>query len=210
MDDDRRQGPKGVPGDGVPGKGAGGTPTGGTRDPDAGEPQSGRRGSETPEEAPTTPDSPGSLIEYGVMIQRALRAVVRDALTLVCEQGLPGDHHFFLEFETTAPGVELPASLCREFPDTMRIVLQHQFWNLWVGPDHFEVDLRFGGRITRLAVPFDALTAFIDPAAGLALRFEPQDEEADPDPRAPEPDAEAAPDASAPVVSIDAFRKRGR
>lgn len=154
-----------------------------------------------------------SLIDYRALIQRALRAVVHDTLLQVSMQGLPGDHHFYIDFETQATGTQVPAALRQEFPELMRIVLQRQFWNLAVDDDGFEVDLRFGGRGTHLRVPFDAVTAFVDPAANLVLRFDPETVEDDaPEDASPEEMPTAGtddrPKGDAEVVSIDAFRNR--
>lgn len=176
---------------------------------------------ETPDEAGTGPES-ASLIDYRGIIQRALRDVPRDVLTLAAEEGLPGAHHFLIDFQTDHPGVEMPARLFKQFPASMRIVLQHQFWNLEVMDDAFEVDLRFGGEYARLHVPFDAMTAFIDPVAEIAFAFDPDAAEAlaaAEDTSADEATAADAPpvadrgeagDSGGAVVSLDAFRKRDR
>lgn len=155
---------------------------------------------------PNPPDdeSPSMLIDYPGMVQRALRAVVRDALETVATSGLPGDHHFVIDFATGAPGVMMPDALRREHPETIRIVLQHQFWNLEVRDDAFAVDLRFGGRLTRLEVPWTAIVSFVDPAAEVGLQFDldgASDDASDSDEQ-PE-----APSTEGQVVSIDAFRK---
>lgn len=157
-----------------------------------------------------------SLIDYPRLIQRALRAVVRDTLLLVSEEGLPGDHHFYIDFETHATGTQVPEALRQEFPELMRIVLQRQFWNLEVDDDGFAVDLRFGGRGAHLRIPFNAVTAFVDPAANLVLRFDPESFEEDTDDDAGLDDAspdgndagDERPQGEAEVVSIEAFRKR--
>lgn len=110
-------------------------------------------------------------IDYPGLLRRATLGLVREALELAASEGLPGDHHFFLTFRTTEDGVELPASLARQYPETMTIVLQHQFWSLDVGDEGFAVTLRFGGQHERLRVPWDALTAFLDPSVPFGLDF---------------------------------------
>ncbi len=103
-----------------------------------------------------------------------MRDVVRRVLADVAEQGLPGDHHFFIGFRTGHPGVVMPRSLRDLYPEEMSLILQHQFWNLAVDDDGFAVELTFSGRRQRLEIPFAALTMFADPAAELALRFMPR------------------------------------
>ncbi|HUF77725.1 MAG TPA: ClpXP protease specificity-enhancing factor SspB [Thermoanaerobaculia bacterium] len=150
-------------------------------------------------------------LDYHAMVQRALRAVVREALAVAAEQGLPGDHHFFVSFRTGAPGVVLPGFLRDRFPEEVTIVLQHRFWELEVDDEAFSVTLDFDASRHRLGVPWEAVTAFVDPAAELALRFG----EAEPAGRAVAGSEEAtqehspgAQDATAEVVNISAFRKK--
>lgn len=143
-------------------------------------------------------------IDYAARIQDSLRSLVRDLLTEVADEGLPGEHHFYLTFRTTTEGVELPSRLAARFPQEMTIVLQHQFEDLAVDESCFGVTLRFDGRPERLVVPFSALTAFADPAAEFALRW-PAPGEEPPDAAPAEP--ERGDGAGAEVVSLDAFRK---
>ena len=111
-------------------------------------------------------------IRYDILTQDALRGVVRQVLTDAAKKGLPGEHHFFITFDTRAPGVRLSARMREQYPEEMTIVLQHQFWDLKVTEDHFEVGLSFGGVPERLAVPFTAIKAFVDPSVQFALQFE--------------------------------------
>lgn len=110
-------------------------------------------------------------IDYPGLLRRATLGLVREALELAASEGLPGEHHFFVTFRTAEEGVEIPTSLARQYPDTMTIVLQHQYWNLDVGDEGFAVTLRFGGQHERLRVPWDALTAFLDPSVPFGLDF---------------------------------------
>ncbi len=126
-------------------------------------------------------------MDYEALVHTALRGVVRGALARVAESGLPGAHHFYIEFRTDAPGVDLARRLRARFPERMTIVLQHQFQDLEVDDDGFAVTLSFDGKHERLAVPFDAVAAFTDPEASFALQFDPL-----PAPAA-EDDAEDAP-----------------
>ncbi len=104
--------------------------------------------------------------------------MVRTVLADAAKKGLPGEHHFKITFTTTAPGVRLSERMRAQYPEAMTIVLQHQFWDLIVGDDGFEVGLSFGGVPERLAVPFDAMTAFYDPAVQFGFQFETIDAEA--------------------------------
>jgi hypothetical protein len=90
----------------------------------------------------------------------------------VAKKGLPGDHHFKITFNTAAPGVRLSERLRAQYPEAMTIILQHQFWDLAVGERAFEVGLSFGGISERLAVPYDAIIAFYDPAVQFGFQFE--------------------------------------
>src|SRR6202167_5763073 len=112
-------------------------------------------------------------IRYDILAQEALRGVVRTVLTDAASKGLPGEHHFKITFNTTAPGVRLSERMRAQYPESMTIVLQHQFWDLAVSDDIFEVGLSFGGAPERLAVPFAAVTAFYDPGVQLGFQLEP-------------------------------------
>ena len=117
-------------------------------------------------------DTPESLIPYDEIVQDALRAVVGRVLGEVAQTGgLPGDHHFYITFNTRFPGVSIPKHLSERFPEEMTIVIQHRFWDLKVEEDGFTVGLSFGGVPATLYVPFAAVTQFHDPAVEFALTF---------------------------------------
>lgn len=118
-------------------------------------------------------------IRYDLLVQDALRGMVRDLLAKVAREGLPGDHHFFVTFKTHAPGVQLSARMKARYPDEITIVLQHQFWDLTVNDRQFEVGLAFSNIPERLIVPFTALTGFHDPSVPFMLKFEQKDEAGD-------------------------------
>jgi hypothetical protein len=111
-------------------------------------------------------------IRYDILAQAALRGVVRTVLADAAKKGLPGEHHFKITFNTTAPGVRLSERTRARYPSDMTIVLQHQFWDLVVTEQGFEVGLSFGGVPERVAVPFDAVTAFYDPSVQFGFQFE--------------------------------------
>ena len=114
-------------------------------------------------------------IRYDVLARDALRGVLRRVLTDAAEHGLPGEHHFFITFLSTADGVKLSPRLLAQYPEEMTIILQHQFWDLVVTEDRFEVGLSFGGIPERLVVPFAAIKSFLDPSVQFRLQFEPTD-----------------------------------
>ncbi len=111
-------------------------------------------------------------IRYDLLTQQALRSVVKRVLTDAAKGGLQGEHHFYIAFQTTAPGVRLSAVLRQQYPEEMTIVLQHQFWDLGVTEQAFEVKLSFNGVPERLLVPFDAIKGFFDPSVQFGLQFE--------------------------------------
>jgi hypothetical protein len=115
------------------------------------------------------------ILRYDLMVQDALKGVVRKILCEAGRDGLPGDHHFYITFRTTAPGVRLSQRLREKHPDEMTIVLQHQFWDLNVSDHAFEVGLSFSGVPERLLIPYDAITTFFDPSVQFGLKFETQD-----------------------------------
>ena len=110
-------------------------------------------------------------IRYDLLTQKALLGVVRTVLADAAKNGLPGDHHFFVTFDTRVEGVRLSQRMRAQYPEEMTIVLQHQFWDLTVGEDAFEVGLSFGGVAERLAIPFAAVNGFRDPSAPFELQF---------------------------------------
>ncbi|HLH89716.1 MAG TPA: ClpXP protease specificity-enhancing factor SspB [Xanthobacteraceae bacterium] len=110
-------------------------------------------------------------IRYDILTQDAMRSVVRTVLADAAAKGLPGEHHFFISFDTRAEGVNLSPRIKAQYPKEMTIVLQHQFWDLVVGEDRFEVGLSFSGVAERLTIPFRAITGFADPSVQFGLQF---------------------------------------
>jgi hypothetical protein len=168
-------------------------------------------------------------IRYDVLARDALRGVLRRVLTDAAEHGLPGEHHFFITFVSIADGVKLSPRLLAQYPEEMTIILQHQFWDLVVTEDRFEVGLSFGGIPERLVVPFAAIKSFLDPSVQFGLQFEPSDADAaaeapgaklpavaapsalpvaEPSPAAENTDEPAKPSEGAEVVRLDRFRKK--
>jgi hypothetical protein len=158
---------------------------------------------------------PDDLMRYDLLAQQALRGVVREALNIASTTGLPGEHHFYIAFNTKFPGVEISERLAQRYPREMTIVLQHQYWNLKVHDDRFEAELSFDNIPEKLVIPFDAVKGFLDPAVQFGLQFEsvPVKSKLKEVPAAV-PDAAAADSATAPaadspkIVSLDSFRKK--
>ena len=111
-------------------------------------------------------------IRYDLLTQEALRGVLRTVLSDAAKNGLPGDHHFFVTFDTCAESVRLSQRMRAQYPKEMTIVLQHQFWDLSISDDSFEVGLSFGGVPERLSIPFAAVKGFFDPSVEFGLQFE--------------------------------------
>ncbi len=157
-----------------------------------------------------TEQRPESLLPYEDWIETAMRQVVAQAIAHVAENGLPGEHHFYLTFRTDHPGVVVPPRLRAQYPQEMTIVLQHQFWDLKMDTEAglISVGLSFGGVPASLVIPLDAVTGFADPHVRYGLRFR-AGTVADVD-EPPEADAAEAekPDATPQVVSLDSFRRR--
>ena len=134
------------------------------------------------------------LLDYAALVRRALLGVVRQVLERTAREGLPGEHHFYLTFRTDADGVELSPALRARHGEEMTIVLQNQFWDLEVDEERLAVSLRFDGRPQRIAIPFEALISFADPAVPLGLRFAAAEEPDAPGAGAtPEPAADEGP-----------------
>jgi uncharacterized protein len=114
------------------------------------------------------------LIRYDLLVQDALRSVVRKVLADTARSGLIGEHHFNIAFKTQAPGVVVPPAVRQRFPDEMSIILQHEFWDLVVTQDGFEVSLNFSRKPERLTVPFDSITGFTDPSVPFGFKLEPR------------------------------------
>ncbi len=159
------------------------------------------------------------LMRYDLMAQDALRGVVRQALLKAqAPEGLPGPHHFYITFRTTAPGVDIDPTLLEKYPEEMTIVLEHQFWDLNVTETGFEVTLKFSGVPKYLKMPYSAISRFHDPSVGFHLQFEhegSEDEasfpEDDPKPKKGKTGTDngsADKGDGAQVVSLDSFRKK--
>lgn len=111
-------------------------------------------------------------LEYPKLVEQAMRSVVRSALEVVVENGLPGLHHFYITFRTQEPGVGISDRLLAQYPEEMTIVLEHQFWDLLVDETGFSIALSFGGVRESLSVPYSTISAFVDPSVKFGLQFD--------------------------------------
>jgi hypothetical protein len=136
-------------------------------------------------------------IRYDVLARDALRGVLRRVLADAAEHGLPGEHHFYITFLSHADGVKISPRLLSQYPQEMTIILQHQFWDLVVTEDRFEIGLSFGGIPERLVVPFSAIKSFFDPSVQFGLQFETADLSA--------PEEDMSDDATVEAVAADAL-----
>ena len=150
-------------------------------------------------------------IDYGNLMHRAMRGLIQDVLRQVAETGLPGEHHFFITFDTRHPEAQLADWLRARYPEEMTVVMQHWFDGLTVEDEGFAVTLNFGDTPESLYIPFDAIRTFVDPSVEFGLRFETHDEDDDEDEDDDPGDIEVAgddvPRKDAEVVSLDSFRK---
>jgi len=155
-------------------------------------------------------------IDYGNLMHRAMRGLIQEVLQDVAQDGLPGQHHFFITFDTMQPDVEIPDWLSDRYPEEMTIVVQHWFDNLDVTNEGFAITLNFGDNPEPLYIPYDAIKTFVDPSVEFGLRFENQEGEKDQDiagtvqniaddQKNTVPKTVSQPDAD--VVSLDSFRK---
>ena len=153
-------------------------------------------------------------LNYELLVEDALRSVVRSSLSIVQKVGLPGETHFYIGFSTLHKGVEIDDHLRAKHSENMTIVLQHQFADLIVGDDEFSVTLFFGGKPSPMIIPFEAVTSFNDPSVGFGLQFGIADEDDNDDDDIstsddqPTQNNDDASGNSADVVSLDTFRKR--
>ena len=150
-------------------------------------------------------------IDYGNLMHQAMRGLIQNVLNDVAANGLPGDHHFFITFDTMHPDVEIADWLSDRYPDEMMVVMQHWYDNLDVTNDGFSVTLNFGDTPEPLYIPYDAIQTFVDPSVEFGLRFESQDDELPDEHEAPMDEMVEEPDDDAPqeaeIVSLDSFRK---
>ena len=149
-------------------------------------------------------------IDYGTLMHKAMRTLIFDVLKDVEKNGLPGEHHFFITFDTTVEGVEISEWLRKRYPEEMTIVIQHWFDGLNVKEDGFDITLNFGDQPESLVVPFLAILTFVDPSVEFGLRFEENEDDEQPKFSEMEKANDKEKKSSkkkGDVVSLDSFRK---
>ena len=149
-------------------------------------------------------------IDYGTLMHKAMRTLIFDVLKDVEQSGLPGEHHFFITFDTTVEGVEISEWLRKRYPEEMTIVIQHWFDGLNVKEDGFDITLNFGDQPESLVVPFLAILTFVDPSVEFGLRFEQNEDDEKPQLSEMEKASDQKKKSSkkkGDVVSLDSFRK---
>jgi hypothetical protein len=156
-------------------------------------------------------------LRYDLMIEAALRDVVRETMETVARDGLPGEHHFYITFLTKFPGVKVPEKLMKQYPDEMTIVLQYQFFGLKLEDDAIHVTLSFNNVKESLIVPIDAITTFADPSVNFALQFQNSGDDGDDDGEngdgppsngKDDKDGKDGTEKRGEVISLDKFRKK--
>jgi hypothetical protein len=152
-------------------------------------------------------------IDYGNLMHRAMRSLIQTVLADVQQNGLPGEHHFFITFDTQHPEVEIAEWLADRYPGEMTVVMQHWYDNLTVTDEGFAVTLNFGDAPEPLYIPYNSIKTFVDPSVEFGLRFETQEEEEGDEVLDELPDEinleeiVEEPRKDAEVVSLDSFRK---
>ena len=116
------------------------------------------------------------IIDYSTLVDDAMHLIVKKSLQLFANSDFHGDHHFFISFIATYPGVVISEKLHNKYPYEMTIVLQHQFEELTVEDHQFSVFLSFDNQKENIVIPFASLTAFADPSVKFGLQFRHVDE----------------------------------
>lgn len=155
------------------------------------------------------------------MVQDALRGVLKKTLIHTAKEGLSGNHHFYITFNTNHPNVVIPEYLKDQYGDELTIVLQYEFWDLNVDETHFSVTLCFEDAHENIVIPYNSLISFVDPSVKFGLQFTPLLEESaevkitqvDTSKTAKKKSAkketsETAEEQTSNIISIDAFRKK--
>ena len=153
--------------------------------------------------------------DYDSLVEDGLKDVVKRVLKITSETGLIGNSHFFISFNGDDPDVIVPDELKNSDNSEIKIIIQHQFWDLKSTDNHFEVTLSFNGKKKNISVPFKALTSFTDPSVGFGLQFktDKQLQLSNGENQTELPDIEKTPKSSediksGEIVSLDAFRDK--
>ena len=156
---------------------------------------------------------PHDEIDYGNLIDEAMQTIVKKALNIVATEGLPGEHHFYITFQTRHKGVMLPKDLLERYPEEMTIVVQYQYWDLLIEEDKFSITLSFNNVKHPMTIPFDAITSFADPSVKFGLQFQESDDVLPIEDMFGEAGQDGMPEGGEPkyvdnVITLDSFRKK--
>ena len=113
------------------------------------------------------------ILDYRSIMNHAMRVFVKEVLQKVAEQGLPGDHHFFITLDTKHPNIEIAKWLTEQYPEEITVVIQHWYDKLEVGDKGFSVMLNFGDTPELIYIPYDCIITFVDPSVEFGVKFEP-------------------------------------
>tara|TARA_B110000238_G_scaffold183250_1_gene209656 strand:+ start:78 stop:527 length:450 start_codon:yes stop_codon:yes gene_type:complete len=111
------------------------------------------------------------LIDYNLHTIDAMRDVVKKVLKNIINNTLPGNHHFYITFDTNFKNVEIPNSLKKKHPEEMTIVIENSFWDLIIKDSYFSITLSFNNIKSKLTIPYKSLLVFSDPFASFHLKF---------------------------------------
>lgn len=145
-------------------------------------------------------------INYPQIIDTAMRNVVFQILSHLEQNGLQGNHHFYISFSTQMFGVSISENIKRDYPEEITIVLQHQFENLKVEKTRFSITLMFNGVRETLVIPFNAITAFSDPSVKFTIEFTSDDPIHITEEKLPKTDDNEASN----VITLDKFRDKNK
>ena len=149
-------------------------------------------------------------INYAHMMQKAMQGLMIDVLKNISKDGLPGNHHYFITFNTQSDGVIIADWIKERYPEEMTIVIQHWFDNLEVNDNNFSITLNFGDNPENLTIPWASVSTFVDPSVEFGLRFEDDNQDQIPESKMVIIDEDENDDEKkdAEIVSLDSFRKK--
>ena len=111
------------------------------------------------------------LIDYNAHTINAMRNVVKEVLKNIRNNTLPGNHHFYITFDTNFKNVEIPNNLKIKHTEEMTIVIENSFWDLIIEDSFFSITLSFSNIKSKLIIPYNSLLVFSDPYADFHLKF---------------------------------------
>lgn len=113
-----------------------------------------------------------NIIDYRKIMQNASLSAIQSILRDASENGLPGDHHFYITFDMSGNGVKTSVTLREKYPEEMTIVIQNWYDGFIVTDTYFSITLNFGNVRETLQIPFSAIKSFVDPSVEFGITFE--------------------------------------